>query len=140
MRNTRLNSCAVALSILLSAGAMSAQRPGVSTYDSTRKVKLEGPVTRIDWTNPRAFLFVNVRDANGTILNWAVEFGAPLDLEKDGWKRSSLNVGDIVTIEGIPARGEARQASATSVILKSTGKRLFVVAPKRAAAASPAPR
>jgi hypothetical protein len=140
MRNTRLNSCAVALSILLSAGAMSAQRPGVSTYDSTRKIKLEGPVTRIDWTNPRAFLFVNVRDANGTILNWGVEFGAPLDLEKDGWKRSSLNVGDIVTIEGIPARGEARQASATSVILKSTGKRLFVVAPKRAAAASPAPR
>ena len=109
---------------------MSAQRAPSAAYDSDRKVKLAGVVTRIDWVNPSAFFFVNVRDASGTIANWAVEFGNPLDLERDGWKPSSLHIGDTVTVEGIPARGPARQALATSVVLARTGAKLFVASNK----------
>ena len=59
--------------------------------------------------NPRAYLFINVRDINGWHrANWAVEFGNPLDLEKDGWKRSSLHIGDVVTVEGVPAQGRSQ--------------------------------
>src|SRR5271170_2953618 len=119
-----------------------AQRAPTSTYDSDRKVKLAGVVTRIDWVNPGAFFFVNVRDSSGTIANWAVEFGNPLDLEKDGWKPSSLHIGDTVTVEGFPARGPARQALATSVVLAKTGAKLFVASNKPLArvASQPAPR
>ena len=116
-----------------------AQRPSIATYDSSRKVTLEGPVTRIEWVNPRAFLFINVRDAAGIVTNWAVEFGSPLDLERDGWKRNTLRIGDVVTIEAAPARGDARQALAGSVVMKSTGRRLFVPPVRRVAgAAAPA--
>jgi len=130
------------LGVLLTSAVLSAQGSASSTYDSTRKVKFEGPVTRLEWVNPRAFVFVDVRDTAGTITNWAVEIGNPLNLEKDGWKRSSLHLGDIVTVEGVPARGQARQASATSVVLKATGRRLFAPPARRAAApaAAPAPR
>src|ERR1700683_4430413 len=97
------------LGILLTMASLCAQRAPSAAYDSDRKVKLAGVVTRIDWVNPGAFFFVNVRDSGGTIANWAVEFGNPLDLERDGWKPGSLHIGDSVTVEGLPARGAARQ-------------------------------
>ena len=129
----------VALGIVAAVAAFG-QHSG--TYDPERKVTLKGTVTRIDWVNPRAYFYVRVQDANGTAANWAVEFGSPLDLERDGWKRSSLHIGDIVTVEGIPARGLAKQALASSVVLSPSGKKLFVAAPQRRAAApaQPAPR
>jgi hypothetical protein len=141
MKRTTSLFVTAGLAILTAATFTFAQRSFTTAYDSTRKVTLEGPVTKIDWTNPRAFLFINVRDAGGAVTNWAVEFGNPLELERNGWKSSSLRIGDIVIVEGVPARGEDRQASATSVILKSTGRRLFAPPPnKPAATAAPAPR
>ena len=112
------------------------------SYDGDRKVKLSGTVTSIAWVNPSAFFFINVRDTSGTIANWAVEFGNPLDLEKDGWKPTALHIGDLVTVEGIPARGPARQALATSVVLAKTGAKLFVASnkPPVKIASQPAPR
>ena len=101
---------AVALSMLLNPVRMPAQHVFSATYDDDRQVRLQGPVTRIEWVNPRAYLFIDVRDSAGTIANWAVEFGNPLDLEQDGWKRSTLRIGDMVTVEAVPARGIGRQA------------------------------
>jgi hypothetical protein len=132
---------AAALGILFAVPAF-AYHSFSATYDTDRQVKLEGPVTRIDWVNPHAFLFVDVRDRAGTTANWAVEFGNPLDLEKSGWKPGVLHIGDVVTVEAYPARGQTRQAFARSVLLAGTGKRLFVITPKAPplAAAQPAPR
>ena len=111
-------------------------------YDAERQVRLEGPVTRIDWVNPRAFLFIDVRDASGVVANWAVEFGNPIDLERGKWTRSSLRIGDVVTVDASPARGPSRQALARSVVHKASGKRMFETATVRPAAtrAAPAPR
>jgi hypothetical protein len=100
------------------------------------QVKLQGPVTRIEWANPHAFIFINVRDSSGTVSNWAVEIGNPFDLEKDGWRRSSLHIGDVVTVEVIPARGPSKQALAKSVVLTQSGKKLFVATPKKRALTS----
>src|SRR2546430_7670737 len=65
-----------------------------------------------DWSSDvcSSDLFIDVKDATGTITNWAVEFGNPLELEKDGWKRSALHIGDVVTVEAILARTESRRA------------------------------
>lgn len=117
-----------------------AQRPFSATYDPSRHVTLKGPVTSVDWVNPRAFIFINVTDA-GAVTTWAIEIGNPLDLERDGWKRTSLRVGDMVTVDGILALGQAKQVLATSVVLARTGKKLFEPAKPRASAArQPAPR
>lgn len=117
-----------------------AQRPFSATYDPSRHVTLQGPVTSVDWVNPRAFIFMNVTDA-GAVTNWAIEIGNPLDLERDGWKRTSLRVGDVVTVDGILALGQSKQVLATSVVLARTGKKVFEPAKPRASAArQPAPR
>src|SRR4030095_9647396 len=142
MKRTRLHALMIAgFFVLFLSRPTLAQRSFTTTYDSSRKVTLEGTVTKLDWVNPRAFLFMNVKDAGGNLSNWAVEFGRPLDVEKNGWKVTSLKIGDVVTVEGVLARGDARQASATSVVLKATGRRLFAPLPRRPAAApAPAPR
>ena len=130
--------------VLLTAALACGQRAQSAAYDSGRKVKFSGIVTRIDWVNPGAFFFVNVKDSIGTVENWAVEVGNPFDLEKDGWKSTSLHIGDAVNVEGSPARGPARQALATSVILAKTGAKLFVLHQNKpvakASASAPAPR
>ena len=112
------------------------------TYESGRQVKLRGAITRIDWVNPRAYVFINVKDAAGMVANWALEIGNPLDLERDGWKASAVKIGDVVTVEGVPARGSARRALATSVVLLRTGAKVFVAGGKIQArtASQPAPR
>ena len=121
-------------------GTLQAQDGFSANYDSTRSVKLQGPVTRIDWTNPHAYIFVDVRDSNGTVANWAVEIGNPLDLEKNGWKRTSLHIGDVVAVEGNVSRGEARRTFAKSVSLARTNQKLFTPRIGRGtAAAKPAP-
>ncbi len=126
---------------MFAARSASAHHSFTATYDSARQVKLQGIVTRVDWVNPHAYIFIDVRDANGTVTNWALEIGDPFDLEKDGWKRSTVHIGDTVRIEGNPARGEGRQAFATSVVM--AGKKLFAPAARPRASASsrqPAPR
>ena len=130
------------LGMLLATLPAYGQRAFSTTYDSDHQVKLQGAVTKIDWVNPSAFLFIDVRDSGGAIANWAVEFGNPLELESAGWKPGSLHIGDVVTVEGIPARDDTRQAFARSVVLTRTGKRLFVASrqPRVSAAAAPAPR
>jgi hypothetical protein len=109
--------------------------PLVATYDASRQIRLEGPVTRIEWVNPRAFLFVDVKDATGTVTNWAVEFGNPLELETRNWSRSAVRLGDVVRIDAIPARGAAAQASAKSIVLARTNREVFSPAPRRVSVA-----
>ncbi|MBV8844355.1 MAG: hypothetical protein JO307_16230 [Bryobacterales bacterium] len=133
----------VALSLGLAASVpVAAQDAFSATYDNTRQVTLKGPITRIEWANPHAYVFLNVAGADKIVENWAVQIGNPLDLERDGWKRSTVKIGDVVTVDGYPARGDALQAFAKSVTLARTGAKVFTAAPKRtaAAAAAPAPR
>jgi len=130
------------LAILCTASFLLSQRNFSTTYDSSRQVKLQGTVTRIDWANPNAFLFIDTKDPSGIVTNWAIQFGNPLELERSGWKRSALHIGDAVTVEGTPARGTVRQAFARSIVLTRTGKRVFNLSaiPRAAAPAAPVPR
>src|SRR5262245_53490193 len=125
--------------IVIAIASLSAQRPASATYDSERQIRLEGSVTRIDWVNPRAFLFIDVRDATGIVANWAIDIGNPIELERQQWKRSAVRIGDVVAVQAMPARGPARQALARSVMLTATRKQLFTTAPAKSAATRRAP-
>ena len=130
--HSRLVVCvAFVVSGMFSLVTTFAQKPFVATYDTTRQVRLEGAITRIEWVNPRAFLFVDVKDATGTVTNWAVDFGNPLEFEARGISRNGVRIGDVVRIDGVPARGTAAQASATKIVLVRTGREVFAAAPKR---------
>lgn len=124
--------CVLAAALVVACGAARtlSQQSRSSAYDEARQIRVQGVVTRVEWVNPSGFVFVNVRDAAGTVANWAAEIGSPLDLERDGWNRNSVRAGDSVTVEGLPARGSNNRLLATSMVLAS-GKRVFGPAAKR---------
>ena len=94
-------------------------------FDITKPVTLTGKVTKIEWTNPHAFLFVDVADAQtGAVTNWEIEMGSPNGLTRLGWTRTMLKPGDAVTIEGSLGRTKANLANARSVVMTATGKKL----------------
>ena len=105
-------------------------------FDADKKVTLRGPVTAIDWANPHAHVFVNVAEPGGQITNWAIELESPVELRRQGWTRNVVNVGDVVTVEGIAARDGSKQAWSLSMVVARTGQRVFFARPTTA----PAPR
>jgi hypothetical protein len=111
--------------ILLLWAPLAAHHVVSAKFDSARKVSLRGPVTAIDWANPHAHVFINVAEPNGGIANWAIELESPVDLRRQGWTRHTVNLGDVVTVEGIAARDGSKQAWSLSMIVPQTGQRVF---------------
>ena len=109
----------------------SAQKPFVATYDSVRSLRIQGPVTEVAWVNPHAFIFVDVKDAAGTVTNWAVEVGNPIELESRNWKKTSVAIGDVVRVDGALARDASPQLFAKSVVQVRTGRAVFTAAPAK---------
>ena len=93
-------------------------------FDGSKAVKLTGEVTKLEWSNPHAYLYLDVKDASGNVSNWKIELGSPNNLTRLGWKRVSVQVGDQVTVEGSLGRYQPNLANARSTILLRTGERL----------------
>ncbi len=93
-------------------------------YDAKRQVLLTGNVTRVDWTNPHAHFFLNVRDASGKFSSWDLELASPNTLERGGWTRKSLRVGETVTVNGYLAKDGANLAHAKDIWLPD-GRRVL---------------
>lgn len=94
-------------------------------FDITKPVTLTGKVTKIEWTNPHAYLFIDVQDAqSGAVTNWEIEMGSPNGLTRLGWTRNMVKAGDMVTVEGSMGRNKANLANARSVVMTETGKKL----------------
>jgi len=94
-------------------------------YDSKQPITLKGAVTKIEWMNPHVYFYIDVRDEQtGKIENWALEMGAPAVIQRNGWTRNSMKLGDIVIVEGTRAKSGKPHGNARSVTLASTGKKL----------------
>src|SRR5260370_38708525 len=93
-------------------------------YDSSKPVKVKGVVTKVDWTNPHVYFYMDVEDDAGKIINWGFEMGPPNGLARSGWTRNTMKVGDEVTVEGTLAKDGSHQANARSVTMTNTGKKL----------------
>jgi hypothetical protein len=98
-------------------------------FDDTKTTTLNGIVTLVDWANPHVHVFVNVKDAKGQILNWAVELESPIDMQGSGWGSDTLRPGDAITVQGILARNGSRQAWGRSVVVNATGRQVLNVKP-----------
>lgn len=93
-------------------------------YDANAPISLTGTVTAVEWTNPHARFYLDVEQADGTRVNWNFELASPNVLRRNGWFRNSLEVGDVVTVEGSRARDGSRMANARTVTLKD-GTKVF---------------
>ena len=98
-------------------------------FDEDKPVKLTGTVTKLEWTNPHIWFFIDVKNLDGTMTNWGLEMASPNNLLRAGWKRDSMKVGDVVAVEARQARDGSSNANAQTVTLSSTGQRLFAGSP-----------
>jgi hypothetical protein len=122
---TTLAVFVVGLGLLLSAGPALAHHAFAAEYDSKKPVKLTGTVTKLEWTNPHTWFYIDVKDDSGKVINWGFEMGSPNILLRAGWTRNSMKVGDVVTVEGVGAKDGSNNGNVKAVTLASTGQRLF---------------
>ena len=93
-------------------------------YDSTKPITLTGKVTKVEWTNPHARFYIDVKGEDGKTTNWNLELASPNVLKRQGWSSNSLKENDVVTVEGSLARSGANMANARVVTL-ADGSRVF---------------
>jgi hypothetical protein len=94
--------------LLLAATPMAAHHSFAAEYDISKPVKLHGSVTKIEWVNPHAWVYVDVKDPDGKVTNWHIELGSPSALFRNGWKRDAIPVGLEVDVVGYRSKiGEA---------------------------------
>ena len=115
----------VGVGLLLAFRPVVAHHAFAAEFDADKPVTLTGTVTKIEWTNPHTWFYIDVKDQTGKITNWGLEMGSPNGLMRNGWTRNSMKIGHEVTVEGSRARDGSNHANARAVILKTTGQRLF---------------
>jgi hypothetical protein len=109
---------------LLAALPVLAHHSFAAEYDAKQPVEIKGKVTQVDWTNPHARFYVDVADAGGKVTNWNFELASPNVLKRNGWTRTSLKVGDEISVQGSRAKDGANMANARTVVL-ADGKKVF---------------
>ena len=111
--------------LLVAAVPVTAHHSFAAEYDATQPIKLTGTVTKIEWTNPHCFFYIDVKSESGKIDTWALELGNPNALLRNGWTPKSVKIGDEVSVEGTRAKDGSLLGNARSMVLMSTGQRLF---------------
>lgn len=120
-----LKSIALAVAgLLLASLPILAHHSFAAEYDANKPVTLTGTVTKVEWMNPHARFYIDVKDAAGAVTNWELELGSPNGLMRAGWTRNSMKIGDVVTVQGSLAKDGSKLANARDVRLQD-GKRLF---------------
>jgi hypothetical protein len=110
---------------LLAAAPAAPHHAFAAEFDINRPVKLTGTVTKIEWTNPHAWLFIDAKDENGNVEKWGVELVGINDLLRLGWGRDRVKAGDVIDVQGFGARNGTNNANAASVSLAATGELIW---------------
>jgi len=124
MRNSTL--CAAIAALLLGATSASAHHAFSRDFDADKPVTLSGTVTKVQWTSPHVYTYIDVKDDQGKTTNWKVEMGSPTALTKAGWNRDRLKVGGMVTLQGWRAKNGTNFANAEEMTLPD-GEKLSAV-------------
>jgi hypothetical protein len=110
--------------LLFSTGAIYAHHSFAAQYDRSKPITLKGTVTKVEWMNPHIYFYIDVKGGDGAVANWAVEGGNPSGLYRRGWRKDSLKVGDVVTVDGWLAKNGSNLANMRTVVL-ADGKQVF---------------
>jgi hypothetical protein len=114
----------VAFAVFTAGPPVSAHHSFAAEYDRDKPVTLQGTVTRIEWMNPHIYVYLDVKETDGAIANWAIEGGAPTSLYRAGWRKDAMKVGDVVTVHGYLARNGKKLANMRTAIL-ADGREVF---------------
>ena len=107
------------------ATSASAHHAFAAEFDANKPVNFKGTITRMEWVNPHTWMHISVRNANGTMENWAIEAGTPNVLFRRGFTRDTLKVGTEVVVDGYRAKDGSRRANGRDVTF-ADGRKLFL--------------
>jgi hypothetical protein len=122
---TKLGVLAAGLGLFCLAVPITAHHSWTADYDASKPVMAKGVVTKVEWTNPHTHFYIDSTDEKGTVTSWNFEMASTIALERSGWSRKTLQVGDQVTIGGFGGRAVTNRAIANS-ITTADGRALFV--------------
>ena len=120
----------VAMAVLLACAALPllAHHAFGVEFDAKQRITIKGQVTKIEWSNPHTYFYLDVKEENGRVVNWVFEAAGPNTLARLGWDRKSMKIGDQVTVTGYRARDASNIASAREVVL-ADGRKVFAGSP-----------
>ena len=112
--------------VTLAATSAPAHHSFSAEFDGNKRLTLTGTVTKVMWQNPHTFFYIDVKDEKtGKITNWGMEMGSPNILMRNGWRRDTMKIGDVVTVECALAKDGTPTGNASSVVLTASKTRLF---------------
>ena len=111
------------LTLLMSVDQALAHHSFAAEYDRAKPISLTGTVTKVEWMNPHVYFYMDVKDKDGAVKNWAFELGNPAGLYRRGWKKEALKIGGTAVVDGSLAKDGTARVNASTVTLD--GKKLF---------------
>jgi Family of unknown function (DUF6152) len=128
VRITTFAALALAFGIVVPAVPAFAHHSFAAEFDGNKKIALTGVVTKVDWVNPHAYIYIDVKGEGGSVVNWGIETGAPNMLYRQGWRKDDLKAGDMVTLDAFVAKDGSHTAAAFEVKLPD-GRKVFAGTP-----------
>jgi hypothetical protein len=120
----KLNVTLMIVGLTAAAVPAAAHHAFAAEFDVNQPVKVKGTVTKVEWVNPHAWLYVDVKGEDGKVVNWHFELGPPNALFRLGWKKDSIPAGTEVSITGFRAKAQEAVANGRSISLPD-GRELF---------------